>query len=401
MRVVVWQPAYLGDVVFAAPLTAAIAAGMPDAELAFVARPPGDAIARRLPGVHRVFTYDKRGRDRGLSGARRLLGELQAFAPELWLSLHGSLRSGLFAGSSGAARTVGPAGEAGSFLFGERVRVAGQSFPGRAQAVAAAIGLTAKPELRLELPDELRAQGRKTVGEKQTLALIPGSEWETKRWPVAHCAALAKEQIANGWQVALLGSAAERPLCAEIAAAAGAGCLDLCGNTIDEALGVLSACRAAVGGDSGLVHAARALGVPTAVLFGPTDPARHLAGPREAFLTLALDCSPCSDHGSRRCPLGHHRCLVDLGADRVEAALQGLDSDGTRKPLPSSEGSLAQEPPPSNGGDPQNPLPSNEGSLAQEPLPSSGGNPQNPLPSNGGDPENPLPQRGRGQGEGA
>jgi heptosyltransferase-2 len=321
VRIVVWQPAYLGDVVFASPLTAAIAHANPDAELVFVARPPGDAIARRLPGVRRVFTYDKYGRDRGLSGARRLLDELRAFKPDVWLSLHGSLRSGLFARFSRAGRTVGPAGEAGSFVFGERVPFAAQTFPGRAVALARAIGLEAKPDLRLELPDELRAQGRKAIGERQTLALIPGSEWETKRWPAAHAAALVRDQISKGWQVVLLGSPAERPLCAEIEAAAGGGCLNLCGNTVDESLGILSACGSAVGGDSGLVHAARALGVPTAMLFGPTDPARHVAGPNDAFVSLGLDCSPCSDHGSRRCPLGHHRCLRDLGPDRVAAAL--------------------------------------------------------------------------------
>jgi heptosyltransferase-2 len=327
VRIVVWQPAYLGDVVFAAPLTAAIAQAMPDAELAFVARPPADAIARRLPGVRRVFTYDKYGRDRGVFGARKLLAELRAFAPDLWLSLHGSVRSGLFARFSRAARTVGPAGEAGSLFFGERVSLSGQTFPGRAVAVASAIDLEAKPELRLDLTDEVRAQGRKILGDRPTLALIPGSEWETKRWPAALCAALAKEYLAKGWQVALLGSPAERSLCAEIAAAAGAGCLNLGGNTVDEALGVLSACRAAVGGDSGLVHAARALGVPTATLFGPTDAKRHLPGPHDAFVSLGLDCSPCSDHGSRRCPLGHHRCLRDLGPEQVGAALLRITAE--------------------------------------------------------------------------
>jgi heptosyltransferase-2 len=34
-------------------------------------------------------------------------------------------------------------------------------------------------------------------------------------------------------------------------------------------------------------------------------------------VTLGLDCSPCSAHGQRRCPLGHHRCLRDLSAAAV------------------------------------------------------------------------------------
>jgi len=66
-----------------------------------------------------------------------------------------------------------------------------------------------------------------------------------------------------------------------------------------------------------LTHAARALGVPTVTLFGPTAPGAHELGPRQRAVALGLSCSPCSAHGQRRCPLGHHRCLRDLSADLV------------------------------------------------------------------------------------
>ena len=317
-RVVVWQPAYLGDVVFASPLTQAIAIGWPTAEIVFVARPPGDEVAAFLPGVSRVIRYDKRGADRGLAGARRVSAELGRLAPDLWLSLHGSIRSGLFARAS-TARSMGPSGELGSLLFDRRVSVRGESFPGRSIAIAASLGLAAEPRLRLELPAELRERGRATAGEG-AVALVPGSEWETKRWPVERVAALARGLLARGAWPLLLGSPAEGTLCAEIARRA-PGCRNLCGNTVTEALAILAACRTVVGGDSGLVHAARGLGVRTAVLFGPTDPLRHVAAATDTFISLGLDCSPCSDHGARRCPLGHQRCLADLTADRVVGEL--------------------------------------------------------------------------------
>src|SRR5207245_4681202 len=88
------------------------------------------------------------------------------------------------------------------------------------------------------------------------------------------------------------------------------------------ALAILSLSTVVLGGDTGLVHSARALGVPTVSVFGPTSPAAHLFGPRERVVSLGLSCSPCSAHGSRKCPLGHHRCLRDLDADRVAAACQ-------------------------------------------------------------------------------
>ncbi len=322
-RIAVLQPAYLGDVVFASPLTRAIAKAWPGCEIAFVARPPADDLARCLPGVRTVLAYDKRGRDRGLRGIERLATELRRFAPEALVSFHGSLRTGLLAARSGIRRRIGPAGEPGSVFFHERVRL-GASFPGRAVALARALALEADERLCLELPEDWRERGRELAGGGGPLALVPGSEWETKRWPIERAAAFAHALLRAGIEPILLGSPAERALCAEVARRAGPGCRDVSGNRVAESLGILASCRGAVGGDSGLVHAARALGIPTVMLFGPTDPARHAWREGDAQVTLGLSCSPCSDHGSRSCPLGHHRCLADLSPERVLGELSKL-----------------------------------------------------------------------------
>ncbi len=314
-------------------MTAAVARAWPGARVVFVARPPADEIARRLPGVTDVVAYDKWGADRGIVAARRLAGRLSASRPDLWLSLHGSLRSGLFAAASGT-ETIGPAGMTGSIFFRRRVPFSGLPFAERSVAIARAAGLPAEPLLQLVLSAEERAAGTRRLGAAAAVAVIPGSAWETKRWPAARVADLARRLAGRGLTPVLLGSPGERELCAGIAREVGA-CLDLCGASVAEALGVIGACQAAVGGDSGLVHAARAIGIPTAVLVGPTDPARlaraggtlDAASPsreRCELVTLGLACSPCSEHGGRRCPLGHHRCLADLPAERVEAALLRL-----------------------------------------------------------------------------
>src|SRR3989441_767950 len=45
------------------------------------------------------------------------------------------------------------------------------------------------------------------------------------------------------------------------------------------------------------------------------------AGPASVGL-VGLACRPCSDHGPRACPLGHHRCMRELSVDRVLAAIE-------------------------------------------------------------------------------
>jgi heptosyltransferase-2 len=156
------------------------------------------------------------------------------------------------------------------------------------------------------------------AGGARLAAVCLGSEWATKIWPTAHVADLVRRLDASGLQPVLLGGPLERPLAREIVAVR--PCIDTTGNPVGEALAILSLSALAVGGDTGLVHAARALGIPTVAVFGPTSPGVHVLGERERAISLELSCSPCSVHGSRRCPLGHHRCLRDLDADRVAAA---------------------------------------------------------------------------------
>ncbi len=327
-RIVVFQPAFLGDVVFASPLTAGIARAWPGAELAFVARPPGDALAVYLPGVTQVISYDKRGADRGAPGLRRLVQRLRAFDPQVFASLHGSLRSGLIARLSGARVRMGPAGQPGSLGFNRRVPFGpALTFGGRAMALAATLGVPSAPDLKLSLPQELIAWGRSQLP-KPTVAMIPGSVWPTKRWPVAQAGRLALALTRAGREVIVLGSPAERALCQEVVDAGGPGCRNLADTTIAEALGVLSACAGVVGNDSGLTHAARALGLPVVTLFGPTSAARHDAAAGDRFVSLGLSCSPCSDHGSRRCPLGHHDCLQKLSAELVQERLLPILGNG-------------------------------------------------------------------------
>ena len=85
-----------------------------------------------------------------------------------------------------------------------------------------------------------------------------------------------------------------------------------------------------VANDSGPMHLARALGVPTLALFGSTDPGMFdFTGHHVLF--AGVPCSPCSFFGRRRCPRGHFRCMLDLDVDCAWAALEPLL--GKRKSL--------------------------------------------------------------------
>ena len=165
------------------------------------------------------------------------------------------------------------------------------------------------------------------------VVFAPGAEFgPAKRWPARHFAELASKL---DLPVVLLGSAKEAALCDEIAmpvnAVQAGKCLNLAGKTsLPQALSLIAASRSIVSNDSGLMHVAAALGVPQVAIFGASSPLHTPPlNDRASVLWLKndpayqppLDCAPCF---ARECPLGHTRCLNDIGAERV---LQTLSSN--------------------------------------------------------------------------
>ena len=112
-------------------------------------------------------------------------------------------------------------------------------------------------------------------GDRGRIGLCPGAaRGPSKQWPAQHFVELGKRLVANGsGSVAVVGSAAEAPLCETVAEGIGAGAINLAGRmTFDIWAAVLEACRVVVANDSGGMHLAAALRTPVVALYGVTDP---------------------------------------------------------------------------------------------------------------------------------
>src|SRR6185295_9847645 len=93
--------------------------------------------------------------------------------------------------------------------------------------------------------------------------------------------------------------------------------------SIEELKGVLSCAQILISNDTGAAHVSAALGVPTVVVFGPTE---HVStrplSERTAVVRHDVECSPCM---LRKCPIDH-RCMTGVQVEDVcRSAVQLLD----------------------------------------------------------------------------
>ncbi len=158
---------------------------------------------------------------------------------------------------------------------------------------------------------------RHALDAASAVALMPGAAYgPAKQWPAERFGELASRLAERGRQVWVLGSEAERPLGESIAAAAGASGRNLCGQTaLVDTVDLLSAARAAVTNDSGLMHVAAAAGTHVLAIYGSSSPAfTPPLTSRKTIFYLGLACSPCF---RRQCPLGHLDCLRQIHVSAV------------------------------------------------------------------------------------
>ncbi len=334
-RVLVLRFSSVGDVVLTAPALAALKAAWPHCEIVYAVKEAFAPLVRHNPHVGRIVALAQG--EGAWSFARRLraLGPFAAI-----LDLHGKLRSRalrILIGGRSVAWKKRP--------WRDELPVRLMWRPYRAHATVAARYHTAVETLvgRALAPEPLTywvGEGEQaeadavllTAGirrEQPILGLAPGANWATKRWPAERFAALARRARAEGMQVAVLGSNTEGRLANAITAAAP----DTHDLTQDIPLavlpGLIARCTAFVANDTGPLHLARALGVPTLALFGSTDPGQFdFAG--HAVLVAGVPCAPCHFHGRTRCPKGHFRCMLDLDQERAWLALKPL-LDGKRR----------------------------------------------------------------------
>ncbi len=327
----------LGDVIHALPTLEALRQAFPQGEITWLVEETYAPVLAGHPALDRVWAAPRvrpgrPGWGRELAAALRLARRLRRETFDLVVDLQGLLKSALWTALARSARKVGyDRTREGSYLpLTERLA----PFDPEAHAVLRYLNVAhylgapaAPPRFRLEHLAADSGGESGPPGGQGLIVLHPGARWVTKLWPAAGWAAVADWLAAQGFTVALTGSAADRALAAAISARVQRPLLTLAGETtLGELAALFRRARVAVTTDTGPMHLAAALGTPVVALFGPTAPWR--TGPFGAgheIVRLQLECSPCFQ---RRC--GHARCLAELHVAAVQEAIRNLLSRPAR-----------------------------------------------------------------------
>jgi lipopolysaccharide heptosyltransferase I len=343
----------LGDVVHTLPALELLRAALPEAELTWAVEAFAAPLLRGHPALDRIVVLDRRGVTRAgarLRGLRALGAGVRALRRERFdaaLDFQGLLRSALVARGSGARRVFGPgwAREGATLLYTDRLAV---PRPHHAHAVLragaivreslAALGVAtsegALPSGRL--PGELLGGFAPTPG---ALVLLPGAGKPANRPPAELLAAIADRCVGEHptLEVVLVGGPHDRSAAASIQAQCrSAAPRSVCGVSLAESAAWLESAAVVLGGDTGPLHLARALGRPVVGLFHAADSDRTSpAGlPGAAGVETFSGQVPCAPCCARRCQRadGVRICLDTLKADAIAESVLGLIRQGVGTP---------------------------------------------------------------------
>jgi heptosyltransferase-1 len=342
VKVLIVKTSALGDVVHALPVLAWLKSADPLMEIdwlveeGFAPLIEGHPLLRR---VHRLCL--KRWRREGwgpvLRGIGRTLGNLRKEKYDLVLDLQGNSKSGLFTLLSGGAKRYGFAREGvrewPNLLATNRKVELGldiHHISERSLAVARA-AFPAGKEAPLAGPMHVLPEAAETVRrqlteielDRQPLVILQyGTTWVTKLWPLESWQELVGKLCnENGLRPVLIwGNDAEHEACRAIHRAGNGRAVIWPRGTLPELVALLRKADLVVGGDTGPIHIAAAVGTPTVSLFRVTDAERN--GPRgeeHIRLQAPMDCSPCLRKKCER----DAECGASIG---VEAVLEGISS---------------------------------------------------------------------------
>ena len=336
----------IGDVVHTLPSLNALKNAFPKAKISWVVEEKSKDILLGNKNIHKLYTIDTKCWRRDIRNPKLfipVIKEMQNFFKtlrdeqfDLALDFQGLIKSGIITFFSGAKFSIGfdkrSCREPMNSLF-TKVKVT----PGNRDAhmVDKNLSLLKKLGIRVngkeskliypdsethKLADEIFSKYH-IDRKKFTVGIYPGGGWVTKMWE-CHKFALLCNLIKENFnsQLLLISGKDEELLVTEINLMMKIKAIEIKGTTLKELIAVLSRMDLFIGGDTGPLHIASAMGVPTVAIFGPSDPLINGPyGDRHRIIQKDIHCKNCY---KRTCD--SIKCMKEIEVEEVFEAASSL-----------------------------------------------------------------------------
>ena len=331
-RILIIRTSALGDIVQALPVLSALRRHHPLATIGWVIEKAFSPLLEGHPDLDELMPVSLRTwRSTPFSPATwadtaAFLRRLQDFSAEIALDLMGNHKAGILTALSLCDRRLGSAREfrrepSSSIWLSEKVEARGEHAVDRMLSILDGLGLPSEPaDFAGERLPENGSVATPTDG--PYVLLHPATGWRNKDYPAARWAKVTSRLTTAGVTVLIAPGPGEEELAGSIREMSNSGAQILAPAAIPTLVFLQRRAALVLGGDTGPVHLAHALGTPVLCVMGPTDPTRH--GPYDALehaIWVRLSCSFCHQRLDSA-----KACLLSVEPDVIaDRALEILD----------------------------------------------------------------------------
>jgi heptosyltransferase-2 len=342
-RILIRATNWVGDAVMSMPAFEAVRQNFPESHISVLARPWVAPLYETHPAANQVIPY-KRGYGywKDFSEFLKVVRLIRSLHFDMAVLFQNAFEAAFIARLSGIKIRVGYNTDGRGFLLSHSV-VRGKEVLKLHQVeyyltVLRALGwnaptkdpaLSTGPEAIARVRSLLSSRG--IEDQDLVVGLSPGAAYgPAKRWPVERFAAIGDRAIREwGAKVVVIGTEQEKAFGETLISATTPGAVNFCGMTgLGDALALIKRCRLFVSNDSGLMHVAAALKVPTVAVFGSTDSvATGPRGKNARVVKQDMECSPCL---KPECSAGY-RCLLAVRPEDVWREMEKLREESSEQ----------------------------------------------------------------------
>jgi heptosyltransferase-2 len=330
---------WIGDAILTIPAIASIRATYPQAHIAVLAKPWLADIYRLFTAADEIIIYEKNYDT--AAGVFRLAHILRKRKFDAAILLQNAIEAAIMSLAAGIPVRAGYDSDGRGILLTNRVKRSKEirnlhQIDYYLEMVRTLGCVSVNKEMHLETKiNQIDAQCavRKYIADysKPLIGIAPGASYgPAKKWFPERFAAVA-DKIAAAFdsEIILLGGKSDANTAQEVGKSARTRLTNLAGKTdLRQAIYLISRCKLFISNDSGLMHIAGALNIPTIAIFGSTNPATTSpAGKQSVVMRREVSCSPCL---KKKCPTDF-RCMDLITVDDVYDAAYNLLKENPEK----------------------------------------------------------------------